>query len=715
MAWRPAPAVRNPLLALRRVVEAPELEVLPDAAEGLEPMALSVGTSALAVAERADPRAHADHQHVELHHRSEDAELQARPVPLQDRPPSKRPRARGRRERAQPIPDRPVRALITSTPVPAPSLEAAEGRSGPDTVGSPGSRAAGGAAPSQGAPDAGPGDPVTPQGGPDDETGPEAGTGDTTASPGSPKARTGNPVTPQGGPDGKDGGSPAAADDGAGSAGGAGRTSPAHAAAGPWSTWPDAPPSTPTLLRLGGHSAASGATGTATGRSATVIKGVPAVIGRSAGVADAPTVPLRPSPRRDPTPTPPTARAVPAVPAPELVGVRATPASRAPRPAPGLVLGPATQPLGFPASAFLPAIAEPASPTERTGRRPMTVVQVAITMVVALSLWALVDAPNLLHGAETAPRGTRRDAALALLHPLDRLSAALGLDRVTHVVDDLLGRHPVTAPAVIPRTPRASGRRSEALAGPMVPTPGAPSTPITPTTPAHLPPLRVGTAASPLRVLVVGDSLGLDFGDSIKNKLDAGGIIHTQVDGRVATGLTRPDSFDWSAELRSDLAQFKPELVIAMFGGNDDQDAIVGGRFIPFPSQAWGEIYGSRVASFADAVHASGAHLLWAGLPVMRSAVKTQRLQTVMAVTRAVLAARDSTMFVDETTTLADGAGHYAYALPDAAGQLVVVREPDGVHFSPAGADWLADRAITTMVSSWHLVLHPAARAGGHA
>ena len=34
MAWRPAPAVRNPLLALRRVVEAPDLELLPGGAEG---------------------------------------------------------------------------------------------------------------------------------------------------------------------------------------------------------------------------------------------------------------------------------------------------------------------------------------------------------------------------------------------------------------------------------------------------------------------------------------------------------------------------------------------------------------------------------------------------------------------------------------------------------------------------------------------------------
>ena len=48
-----------------------------------------------------------------------------------------------------------------------------------------------------------------------------------------------------------------------------------------------------------------------------------------------------------------------------------------------------------------------------------------------------------------------------------------------------------------------------------------------------------------------------------------------------------------------------------------------------------------------------------------------------------------------------------------AEGQLVIVREPDGFHFSPAGADRLADRAIATMERSWHLVLRPAAAPSG--
>jgi uncharacterized protein len=208
-------------------------------------------------------------------------------------------------------------------------------------------------------------------------------------------------------------------------------------------------------------------------------------------------------------------------------------------------------------------------------------------------------------------------------------------------------------------------------------------------------------------VLVIGDSIGLSFGHSLANKLGEGGIITTTVDGREATGLTRPDAFDWTAEVRADIVQFHPEVVVAMFGTNDDQDTIVNGRFIPFGSQAWTVIYGSRVATIAATVHSAGAYLLWAGLPVMQSAALTQRLQSVMAITRAALAGRNGAAFVDDFAALADPSGHYAFALPGSGGQEVIVREPDGIHLTADGSDRLADRAITAMEGSWHLAVRP--------
>jgi len=557
MSWRPAPTVRNPLVALRRVVERPEIEPLdPDTRAVGEHVTVPAGRPSSA--EGGNPR------------------------------PSSRAR-RGHPRPPRPLPDRPVQALITSTPV---------------------------------------------------------------------------EHTPDHRPH-----------------------APGHAAAGPWSTHPGAPLTTPTLLRSSPAGHAGGSTATATGRTASVVIGLapPPTAPRTAPPSPRPATPSPRAPEAPAAPTtPPRA---PAVPPPAPVAPVAPRRLEAPVP-------PVTIPDALPP-------VTPAPKDAPAGRRTMTVIQVVAAMVTALLAWSLIDAPSLLHGAETAPRGARRTAALAVLRPLDRVSAALGIDRVSHVVDDVLHRHP---PSTTAAPPALATSPAVALPAPGTKRPSSAPAATTTTAPG-LPPLRMGTAADPLRVLVIGDSIGLRFGYSLANKLDAGGIVKTTVDAREGTGLTRPDAFDWNAEVRADIVQFHPELVVAMFGGNDDQDTIVNGRFIPFGSQAWTVIYGARVAGVAATVHGAGAHLLWAGLPVMRSAGLTQRLQSVMAVTKAALAGRDGAAFVDDSRALSYSAGHYTVAVPGAGGEQVIVREPDGVHLTPAGADRLADRAIGDMAQSWHLVV----------
>jgi len=345
------------------------------------------------------------------------------------------------------------------------------------------------------------------------------------------------------------------------------------------------------------------------------------------------------------------------------------------------------------------------------GRRPLTVLQTLVVLVVCIGLWVLVDAPALTHSAETAPLGTRRSAALALLHPIDRLSAALGIDRVSRTVDRLTGQHRVTtARRPVPQVSDAhTAVRPAAGPGRSRPTPAVQPESTPPPAPgtlaAAVPPLRVATPADPLRVLVVGDSLGLSFGQSLATKLDATGVARTTVDAREGTGLARPDAFDWSAQLESDINRVHPEVVVASFGGNDDQDVQVGGRYIAFDSAPWQEIYRTRVVQIADEVHAAGAHLLWSGLPVVRAAGRTGRYTSVMDVTHAALNGLGATLWVDNLATLTDAAGHYQVALPDASGQQVLVREPDGIHETRAGADRLADRSLLMMIGGWHLDL----------
>jgi hypothetical protein len=344
------------------------------------------------------------------------------------------------------------------------------------------------------------------------------------------------------------------------------------------------------------------------------------------------------------------------------------------------------------------------------GRKPLGAGQVLVAMLVCLGLWALVDSPALLHNAEAGPAGTRRTAAIDLLKPVNRVAAALSLDRVVRWSDELIGRAPphqpsTPAPLAVGSSPLTASLPGAAAGAPVASSVTAPHTAVPPAARPGLPPLATPTAAAPLRVLTIGDSIGLSFGQALAAKLDASGLAHTTVDGREGTGLARPDSFDWSAEVQSDLAQFHPQVVVAMFGGNDDQDVIVNNRFIAFGSAQWQQIYAGRVAQIAAEVHAAGARLLWAGLPVMRSASRTARYATVMAVTREALAGREDVVFVDNFATLAGPGGGYVDAMQDPDGQEVLVREPDGIHPSPAGADRLADTAVTEMVAAWHLDL----------
>jgi len=63
---------------------------------------------------------------------------------------------------------------------------------------------------------------------------------------------------------------------------------------------------------------------------------------------------------------------------------------------------------------------------------------------------------------------------------------------------------------------------------------------------------------------VVGDSLGIDLGDSLVNDLANTGVVTATLDGKESTGLTRPDYYNWPAELQADLPKYDPQVVVIM-------------------------------------------------------------------------------------------------------------------------------------------------------
>ena len=142
---------------------------------------------------------------------------------------------------------------------------------------------------------------------------------------------------------------------------------------------------------------------------------------------------------------------------------------------------------------------------------------------------------------------------------------------------------------------------------------------------------KLPTAANPLRVLIVGDSIGLDMGGPLQSDLAGTGVVNAALDARESTGLTRPDYFNWPAELTADLKSAQPQVVVVMIGANDAQD-FLGPPDVPYTSPQWNTLYAQRVAQFMQIAQSGGAAVMWVGMPPMQNPGLSAQMSDVNAV-----------------------------------------------------------------------------------
>jgi hypothetical protein len=318
----------------------------------------------------------------------------------------------------------------------------------------------------------------------------------------------------------------------------------------------------------------------------------------------------------------------------------------------------------------------------------------ALTLVFA----SLLTAPGMHKSAFNRQPGTQREVTLAITGPLASLSHALLLDRPRHLLQEAVGHGSAdtidTAIALPPPT----------------------TTTTTPAKPAPAPaiPARISfTPEKKLRLSVAGDSLVITPGYSILRAALASPVIQSVggVDGRVGTGLTRPDVFNWFTHLAAEVKTLRPAVVVLNFGANDDHGYMTGipkGTSIgPFASPTWSAEYRRRVAGVMDTVNRAGAVVVWIGLPITRSPAQTQRFDTLNAIVQKEAKARPGkAIFVDTYTMFAGADGGFVEYLDNAKGDTLKVRAGDGVHFDTAGGDMIAREVLKRLnqlfdLTSW--------------
>jgi uncharacterized protein len=212
---------------------------------------------------------------------------------------------------------------------------------------------------------------------------------------------------------------------------------------------------------------------------------------------------------------------------------------------------------------------------------------------------------------------------------------------------------------------------------------------------------------SKIRIAFVGDSISDGYWEGVSVTAGRDACLKSQLEfGRFAknsTGLTRPERFDWAAELRRIADSFRPRLFVVSLGLNDRQSVVEHGQITMDDSPFYGDKYKERVTAVLKSAAAAKAALQWIGLPAMRlpAADKDAREKNRLF-EEAIAAFGDPDIeYVEPWKLSAAGADSFASYGPDQNGHVVQIRTPDGEHFTVAGemltAAYLLPRIVATV------------------
>ena len=186
------------------------------------------------------------------------------------------------------------------------------------------------------------------------------------------------------------------------------------------------------------------------------------------------------------------------------------------------------------------------------------------------------------------------------------------------------------------------------------------------------------------RVLVVGDSLADGVWSGLYRAFQEDGNMEVVNKSKPSSGFVRADSYDWTKEIDDILKDDTYQMVVVMFGANDNQAIKSGKEYIKPGTDAWDELYGQRVEAFVKKLRAKRLAVYWAGLPIMRSPDDSDDAEELNDIYREK-SFINGAKFIDTWSGFTDESGRYSAVGPDMSGQIRRLRDDDGVHFTPRG------------------------------
>jgi hypothetical protein len=209
-------------------------------------------------------------------------------------------------------------------------------------------------------------------------------------------------------------------------------------------------------------------------------------------------------------------------------------------------------------------------------------------------------------------------------------------------------------------------------------------------------------ASSPYRFLLVGDSFMAvmgGVGDILEGsliKFKEAAVLRV---GRVSSGLSRPDYFDWPNQVRQLIANNQPNIVVIMMGTNDAQSFEMmspeGQREIfKYGTQKWEEEYRRRVREFLNIFQENHILVYWIGLPIMKDPVYSEKIKGLDLIYEQEILNFSNARFIPTWSLLADQNGNYASSLLDIKGRQMATRVSDGIHLTTFAGELVVEHVL---------------------
>ena len=208
---------------------------------------------------------------------------------------------------------------------------------------------------------------------------------------------------------------------------------------------------------------------------------------------------------------------------------------------------------------------------------------------------------------------------------------------------------------------------------------------------------RTPGEADPLGMYVGGDSISRDLGEGLARVTPAN-LVMIDLDPRPATGLSRPDFFDWSQHLAGVLTESRPDVIVVLFGANDFQNVEHEGRILDRFGDEWLDLYRQRVDRIMTLVSQPDTQTIWVGQPPVRETRLSGGLERMNTVYAEVAARHPQITYLDTWALFSDDGGGYVDEIDG-----VRLRREDGVHLTVDGGNRLAEAVWDLIAPAWGL------------